>query len=264
MTRKLLLELFSILALFAALWFLITKLAPVPDAFPANFSVSQEEKLGKIITDAVLESEKEITSPEVTKAVEEVSRRLISGLDNSVYHYHFYVIDKKEVNAYTFPGGNIIVFSGLINFAETPEELAAVLSHEIGHVEKRHLVYRIMKEVGVSVLVSIITSSDKSIVRQLMQMLLSPAFDRDQETEADNFGLTLLQKTGVSPAAQAAFFMRLNNKKFSNDEKLELLMTHPHDKKRIQNALDFPRGKSFVEKPFAGIDWEKVKKEISE
>lgn len=263
MIKKLYLELLLIMFFFGALWYAIAKLAPVPEALPEKFSVEKEEKLGRMVTDAVLESETEITSPEVKKAVEEISSRLISNLDSSEYHYHFYVIKKDEVNAFTFPGGNIIIFSDLIKFAESPEELAAVIAHEMGHVEKHHVVYRIMKELGVSLLVSLIISSDKSVVRQLAQMLLSTAFDREQETEADNYGLSLLQKSGIRPSVMAAFFMRLNDKKFSYDEKLELLMTHPHDKKRIQNALDFHLEKSFVEKPFTDIDWKKVKEEVS-
>lgn len=264
MMRKLFLELLLILILFGAIWYLITKLAPVPETLPEKFSVEQEEKLGRLITDAILESETEIKSPEVEKAIDEISHRLVSRLDSSMYSYHFYVIEKEEVNAFTFPGGNIIIFSGLLKFSESPEELAAVIAHEIGHVESRHVVYRIMRELGVSVLVSVVISSDKSVVRQLLQMLLSTAFDREQETEADNYGLALLQKSGIRPGAMAAFFMRLNDKKFSYNEKLELLMTHPHDKRRIQNALDFPLEKSFVEIPFKDIDWKMVKEEISE
>ena len=96
MIKKLLLELFCILFAFGVLWFIIAKFAPVPDSLPTNFSVDKEEKLGRLITDAVMESETEIKSPEVTKALNEISERLTSSLDSSLYHYNFYIIEKKE------------------------------------------------------------------------------------------------------------------------------------------------------------------------
>ena len=62
-----------------------------------------------------------------------ISNRLVLAIDEPLFNYEFYLIASDEVNAFTIPGGRIFVFSGLLNEADNPEEVAAVLAHEIGH-----------------------------------------------------------------------------------------------------------------------------------
>jgi len=170
-------------------------------------------------------------------------------------------LKSKQINAFTIPGGNIYVFSGLVEMTESPEELAAVLSHEIGHVEKRHIVSKLVKDLSISIFLSAATGGDPGVIAQVLSDVVGNSFDRSQETDADEYGLQLLEKAEIAPKNLARFFERMNEKDQDFDETLEILMTHPHNNKRIEQARKFKTKNGFHPKPF-DLDWEKVKKSL--
>ncbi len=125
------------------------------------------------------------------------------------------------------------MFSGLIEFTESPEELAAVLAHEIGHAEKRHVVSKLVKELSIAVILTGLSNGDPSLVAKILKEIIGSSFDREQENEADQFGLRLLERADISPKNLARFFERLKAKDLDYDASLELLMSHPTTDKRI-------------------------------
>src|SRR6267154_1707948 len=98
-----------------------------------NVSYDQENKLGELFSELILKQYTVIENNAADTALQKITARLIDALDSSRYRYQFLILKNKQINAFTIPGGNIYVFSGLIELTETPEELAAVLAHEIGH-----------------------------------------------------------------------------------------------------------------------------------
>ena len=191
MKKSIIRDLIILIAIFAVLWIGFTYIpffkTPAEDVF--SLSIANEEKLGKVITDAMdkdpnnpLES-----NPTLDSAMALVKTRLVNSLGTTNYEYHFKVIESPSINAFTLPGGNIYVYSGLINFCESPEELAAILAHEMGHAEKRHVVTKLAKELGVSILFTVISGGDGIMVGEIGRTALSTFFDREQEKEADDF-----------------------------------------------------------------------------
>lgn len=96
----------------------------------------------------------------VDSAVKVLGNRLKEGLEQTEYHYDFVVFDSEMINAFTVPGGNILISTGLIGFCDSPEELASVMAHEMGHVEERHLISCLNKEQGIEIL----TSGDPCVI----------------------------------------------------------------------------------------------------
>ena len=94
----------------------------------------------------ILEKNEELKSDTVLEAISQIKKQLISSLEATNYDYHFYVVKNESVNAFATLGGHIFIFSGLIDMTDEPEELAAVLAHEIGHVEKRHVVNKLVRK----------------------------------------------------------------------------------------------------------------------
>ena len=187
-----------------------------------------------------------------------VGKRLQEQIPTSEYDYNIIVLDNAQINAFTIPGGNIYVFSGLISFCDSPEQLAAVLAHEMGHVEKRHTVDRLAREFGLSVLFSIMTGGDTVLLTDLYQTLISSGFSRSQEKEADQFALNLLEDASISPKSIASFFRKLNRENLAYDENIELVMTHPHNNTRIKASLNHEVDETFKEIPF-NLNWEEIK-----
>ena len=114
-----------------------------------------------------------------------------------------------------------------------------VLAHEMGHVEKRHTVDRLVREFGLSILFSIMTGGDSVLLSDVYQTLISTGFSRSQEKEADQFALELLEDANISPKSIASFFRKLNRENLAYNEKIELIMTHPHNKARIKASLAY-------------------------
>jgi predicted Zn-dependent protease len=265
MRKSIWIDLLKLLAVFGALWILFTVFPLFKDAPELNFSIDSEEKLGNLIVDDILAHDpsfREITNPMLDSAMKVIAKRLLHSIDSTDYQYHIRVIDNPEINAFTLPGGNIFILSGLIHFSENPEEVAAVLSHEIGHVEKRHVVSNLARELGLTFLTNVLTNGDPVIVTEVGKTLLSSKFGRDQEAEADKYGLELLQKSSVAPQAMASFFRRLEREKGTYNKELEILMTHPHVNSRIKASMEFKTSSNFKSKPF-DLDWKAVKESLA-
>ena len=223
-------------------------------------SYEQEIALGELIDKYIIASQYKnpLTNKTIDSMMWAVSKRLQGQIPTSEYDYNITVLDNPQINAFTIPGGNIYVFSGLISFCDSPEQLAAVLAHEMGHVEKRHTVDRLAREFSLSVLFSIMTGGDTVLLSDLYQTLISSGFSRSQEKEADQFALNLLEDASISPKSIASFFRKLNRENLAYDEKIELVMTHPHNNSRIKASLNHEVDDTFDEIPFE-LNWEEIK-----
>ena len=247
--------------LFVGGYFLVKELKKSELSFDYDFSIEQEEKLGNLFKDLIWAQYTTIKDNPADTALQKITQRLIQGLDSTKYRYQFTIIKSEQINAFTIPGGNIFVFSGLIELTESPEELAAVLAHEIGHAEKRHVVSKLVKQLSITALVSILSGGDPSMLAQGLKDIVSNSFDREQEEDADKFALQLLEKANISPKNLARFFERLNENDLDYDKNLEILMTHPHNDSRIAEVRKYKTKNNF--KPVAfEMDWKKIKTSV--
>jgi predicted Zn-dependent protease len=222
--------------------------------------LSVEDKLSEVVESNILSSENTvIKNDSIDAAISQITSRLLNSLDNTVYNYHFTLIDNEDVNAFTIPGAKIFICKGLITFADSPEEVAAVLAHEIGHAEKRHVVNKIVKELGIGLVFSIITGGDPGIITEIIRLVASTGFDREQEKEADEFALQLLEKSGIHPKHMENFFKKINELHDVNMP--EIFMTHPDSDKRAEKAALFNLSSDFKEKAF-DINWQSLKAQL--
>lgn len=226
-------------------------------------SFEQEIALGELVAAHIISAQykEPLTSKTIDSMMWAVSKRLQQQIPATAYDYTIVVLDDPQVNAFTIPGGNIYVFKGLISFCDSPEQLAAVLAHEMGHVEKRHTVDRLVREFGLSILFSIMTGGDSVLLSDVYQTLISTGFSRSQEKEADQFALELLEDANISPKSIASFFRKLNRENLAYNEKIELIMTHPHNKARIKASLAYDVDVDFKEIPL-DLNWEKIKRAL--
>ncbi|MFT4526298.1 MAG: putative Zn-dependent protease [Bacteroidia bacterium] len=248
---------------FGAIWLAFVLVPWEMDEPGLEISVEKEMELGEtMIEDWIFESgEMDVVSnPTLDSAMHIISDRLLEQLDSSEFNHHIWVVDQDEINAFTLPGGYIIVNQGLIKFSEHPEEVAGVIAHELGHVEERHVVSRLIKELGVAILFTALGGSDAILLNEVGRTAVSTAFDRSQEEEADEFATALLQKANLDPRVLATFFRRLKNE-HGYDERVEMFMTHPHHNARIKSALEIELPEGFGSEPFE-FDWERVKNSI--
>lgn len=225
---------------------------------------STEEKIGSLIISQTINKQEgyyEIKNKSIDSSVTLLKNRLLESITSPAYKYKFYVVNNPEINAFTLPGGNIVIYSGLLQMADSAEQVTAVLAHEIGHAEKKHVVNKLIANLGLGVLISIITGADVGITTQLIQKLVEAKFDRSQEEEADLFALELLEKSNINPRQLAYFFKKMNAKGLNYDKRLELVMTHPNNDVRIKTAEEFKVNTNFKEKKIQ-INWKALVKTL--
>jgi Zn-dependent protease with chaperone function len=170
----------------------------------SRVTIEQETSLGDQAFAAMRDSLKlEDGGPEY-EAVQSIGRRLTR---DSKYRYRFHIANDDAINAFAIPGGIIVVHTGLITATRRPEELAGVLAHEVQHVEQRHSLQAVIKDLGLRGL-WLLASGDigSGVVGQATLELTSLSFSRDAEAQADAKGFDALIAAGIDPSGMADFF----------------------------------------------------------
>lgn len=140
------------------------------------------------------------------------------------------IVPVKMVNAVTFPGGTILIFDGLIRQAGSPEEVAGVLAHEMGHVVHHHGMERLVRDSAIGAVLSVFSPGAAGDVGgRLGGMLLTQSYGREAEREADAFAVETLNRIDVSTDGMARFFARMAEKHDDDDNGalMSYLASHP-------------------------------------
>jgi Zn-dependent protease with chaperone function len=244
-----------ILATVLGLWFgsdLLVQLAV------SRIPVEWEQKLGEsAYRDFLTHQEVMKEGPAVT-ALGEMTQRLTEQIPNNPYKFEVTVVKSDIINAFALPGGYVVVFTGLMKKAESGEEVAGVLSHELNHVLQRHGLERILKSLGLLTVVAIVLGDQQGLVGMMKQLgveLLTLKFGREQETEADLKGLQLLQRAKIDPSGMIRFFERLSEK---DQGRMEWLSTHPMSTARAERLkAELAALPKTLPEPFT-FDWKHV------
>ena len=115
------------------------------------------------------------------------------------------VADFPLVNAITLPGGRIIIFDGLLQQAQSADEVAGVLGHEMGHVEHRDTLKAMIRQMGLKV----VMGGFDGKVGNYVNGVLNLSYSRSAESEADQASVVSLKRANINPSDTAAFFTRL-------------------------------------------------------
>ena len=253
-------NLFLLLAIFGGMWYAFVVWDPdVLSQEDFEISLENEQRLGDLLFEIVAEDYDIIEGDTTIDSVMHViTSRLLQNIELSDYDHKIYVAANPMVNAFALPAGNIVVFTGLIEFTESPEELAAVLAHELGHVELKHVTKKLMAEIGLTIVTSILTNGDPILIDEAFKALASGGFSRKFEGDADDYSFSLMEKSSLSPTSMASLFRRMNREDLSYNESFELLMSHPHNNSRIKKSLEYKTGEGYTLQPY-DLDWDKFK-----
>ncbi|WP_226699612.1 M48 family metallopeptidase [Qipengyuania gaetbuli] len=178
-----------------------------------------------------------------TPAGDAAMAKLLDSVDPAKEQVRAGVANIGMVNAVAVPGGRVLLFDGLVQQAETPEELAGVLGHEVGHVRERHVMTALLRQFGLSILLS----GANSGVGDTIFGLASMGYSRDAEREADEFSRARMAESDISPLGAAEFFERLGG----DEEESEgsnitgWIASHPGPGERARAYRAAAKGKSF-------------------
>lgn len=154
--------------------------------------------------------ERYCTAPAGAAALQLMADRLLDQ-NPLPYDLKLAVVDSDIVNAFAMPGGYVVILSGLIDTAESPDEVAAVLAHELGHVAARDPMRSALRSAGSAGLLSLALGDfmGGGVIATVSTQLIDAKYSRTAETAADAYAVQMLTGAGVSPDALAVFFDRL-------------------------------------------------------
>jgi Zn-dependent protease with chaperone function len=141
------------------------------------------------------------------------------------------VVRRSEANAIALPGGRVYVFEGLVDKANSPDELAAVIAHEMGHVAHRDGVRAVIQAAGLSFLFGMLIGdfSGGGAAVIAMRTVLQSSYSRETEAAADDWGARLMVKLGRDPRALGEILMRIAGTKGPT---AKILLSHPEARER--------------------------------
>lgn len=247
-------------------------LMPAAISFTArHIPPSVEERLGRSYTEGVAGFIPQCSSPILTASADRILKRLAAAAPTNPYDFKLYILDDPMVNAFALPGGHIILFSGLIESTESPEELAGVMAHEMEHVLQKHSTQSMLQGLSTGLLFAV-AFGDFSGVSGAAGTLGNLSYGRELEDEADRKGAELLVNSGTDPQGLIAFFERMlececkKKEEDKTDKALSYLSTHPSSAARVESIKSHlkgtPKTKEF-EPVLPDVDWKTVRSSCS-
>jgi predicted Zn-dependent protease len=192
-----------------------------------------DQKLGDVFWESYSADMVEVKDDKVILPIIKMVDQLCSenGIKSSSIKVH--VVNNKEINAFAMPGRHLVVHTGLIDFVDHQEEITGVIAHEIAHIESGHVVKKLGKEIGLSVILNL-TLGDigGEVVRNALSTITSTAYDRSLEKEADLKAVDYMLKAKMNPTYLASFLEKLD-KQSQTPEVLQWVSTHPDSKERV-------------------------------
>jgi len=204
---------------------------------------NQEVSIGAGMSEEVAKTEKILPDTVWQNYLNEVGQKIVAVCDRKDIKYHYTVIESDQVNAFAAPGGYIYFYTGLLREIKSESEMAAVLAHETSHVVARHSIRRIQSAMGVALAADLVfggKNPGKAVDAAIGigMGLIFAGYSRDNEREADKFGIYYMVKAGYNPNGAIGMFETLARigGSGSSDVFEKLSRSHPETQERITNA----------------------------
>lgn len=225
---------------------------------------SADKALGEMISKRFEASYSECKNVKLNENINRIRNTIVSPKTRDKFSIR--ILRTSDINAFALPGGRIYVFSGLIEESESPEEIAAILAHEIAHVENRHGIRQMIRLLGISLVIKLsigIGFDDIGTLETLTEIvntLTILRYSREFEEEADERAFETLKKSGIglggfidffereeskvsknSPQTQGGQSSKKEEKEWNAEKILDWLSTHPDNQSRIRKAKEYAK-----------------------
>lgn len=205
------------------------------------------KKMGEGVVRQLVEDRAVCNAPAGRAALDTLTQRLMAGRPEQ--RFEVVVVDWKLVNAFAAPGEKIVIARGVLDGAETPDEVAGVLAHEMGHGLERHPETGFVRAIGLAAGAELVLGGSSGGLAGLSVFLVQLSYTRAAEHEADVRALALLRDASISPKGLASFFDRVGKTEGETEDAsasfnaLSILRSHPltaERRKLVESAPDYP------------------------
>lgn len=206
-----------------------------------------------------------IDDPVVLDALQSIVDRMQPVAANAEIDFRVHVVDAPTVNAFALPGGNMVVYTGLIQTAGSAEQIAAVLAHEMSHATLRHGLQRLGQSLGIYAALTLLVGDVSGLMGagvDLFQAASINSYSRTHENEADAEGLRMLHAAKIDPSGMAEFFAIMEENHDDLPGIFAWVSTHPDPASRIANVEAQVAGLPPQEYQPIEVDWPLVKQRV--
>lgn len=213
-----------------------------------------------------IQDNKELNDTALSNPIDSILTRICDRNQINRKDIQLHVIESNDVNAFALPGGHLIVFTGLIDFVENESELAGVLGHEVAHIELDHVMKKMGKEIGLSVLINMTAGGGNGeLIKEALKKLTSTAFDRELEKDADIKSVEYLSNAQIDYKGMSAFMDRLAKDKENMGDHVTILSTHPASDDRAKYISEQGKKYTYKIKPvLSDSSWKAFKSNAKE
>ena len=248
---------------FTAIWFGFSQLDFMKFFEVTERTTNLENKLGDMIWSEISNTEDVVTNDTLVKTLDSLIIPLCeaNGIERDSLKVH--IIIKDEINAFALPNNHLVVYTGLIADCKRQEALQGVLGHEIAHIEKNHVMKKLSKELGYSVLLTAAGGSKGgAMAREILKALTSSAYDRTLEKEADITSVDYMINAKIDPKPMADFMYQMAQDTDVN-KALYWISDHPESEERAKYILDYIKGKKLKSKAtLSDKDWKAFQEQV--
>ena len=225
---------------------LLVVAAFIPPPARAALTIEEEKKLGREIYEKLEKSNAISKNQKVNDYVRRIGEQILATQQRVPWDFQFHVINSSAINAFATPGGYIYVFRGLIALSENESELASVMAHEIAHANARHIdqMMEKSKKLNYAALAGVIagallgggggTGAAVAMGAMAGAQTLALQYSRENEEEADRFGMSYLAAAGYDPKSMVDFMKLMSRHEFYSNNIPSYFLTHPGTKDRIR------------------------------
>lgn len=262
--KKIIIQGLITIALFFVTWFVLIQINWVTIFKVQKITDTTEEKLGEMFWEVFQKTERENKNQFAVSSVDSIVTKICSANKINKELIKIHILDTDDINAFALPNGHLIIYSGLILNSDNQEEMSGVICHEIAHIELNHVMKKLVKEVGLSLLISMTTGkSGSETIKETAKLLSSSAFDRSIEKEADIKAVDYLVKAKINPEPFANFLYKLSNNENEVPNYLSWISTHPESKERAEYIIEYSIDRKVnYEAILTNGTWNKMKEEL--
>jgi predicted Zn-dependent protease len=221
-------------------------------------SETTEAQLGRVLLASFTSTERVVSDAAVLGPLNRLIDQVCTANGIARRSIEVHVLAKDDVNALALPGGHLVLFSSLVEQSTSQEALCGVICHELAHIQQRHVMKKLARELGLTALATLTAgSSGQEVLKQAVRVLSSSAFDRALEQEADLKAVDYMLAARIDPQPFAAFLRTVDDV----EPRLPTwVSTHPDGEDRARRVAAHYRGKERpFEAPLAAGEWRRLK-----
>jgi len=224
---------------------------------------SWEAKLGDSAMVQLAPESKRCNDPALAAAVQKIADRLASATPEQPYHLEVVVAKDAMVNAYAVPGGKVVIYTGLLEKTQRPEELAGILAHEFEHVYQKHPTRSLLRTLSLNAVIAVL-AGDFSSLLMFAATLGDLRYQRVDEENADTSGMKRMIKAGIDPNGMVDAYRMLEKESLALPKGSQYVLSHPHTGQRIDSISAIAKAAPVASQPLLpGTDWASLAKSCS-